>query len=231
MYCIKCGVKIADTEELCPLCGTKVYHPDFEREGNNIIYPKKKYPAPEEKALGMPIFLTVVFAIPLLTVLLCNLRFSSAITWSGIVAGALALLYIICVLPLWFQSPHPVIFVPCSFVATGLYLLYLNWVVDGKWFMSFAFPILGCIAIIIITVLVLLRYVRRGKLFVFGGAFIATGGMMLLLEFLMNVTFLSVPFIGWSFYPLMSLVLIGGFLIFLGISRPAREAMERLFFV
>lgn len=231
MYCVKCGVKLADTEKVCPLCGTKAYHPDImQGEGNNI-YPRRKYPAPEEKALGLPIFLTAVFLVPLLTVLVCDLRFSNAITWSGIVAGAMSLTYLMFVLPLWFKNPHPVIFVPCSFGAIGLYLFYLNWTVNGKWFLSFALPILGCVAVIVITVLVLLRYVRGGRLYIFGGAFIATGGMMLLMEFLMDITFVKVEFIGWSFYPLVSLALIGGVLIFLGICRPAREAMERKFFV
>jgi hypothetical protein len=55
--------------------------------------------------------------------------------------------------------------------------------------------------------------------------------MMLLMEFLLGITFEKIQFIGWSFYPMVSLVLIGGLLIFLGICRPAREAMERKFFV
>lgn len=231
MYCVKCGVKLADTEKLCPLCGTKVYHPDVMQGESNNIYPKRKYPTPEETVLGLPIFLTAVFLVPLLTVLVCDLRFSGAITWSGIVAGAMSLAYLMFVLPLWFKNPHPMIFVPCSFGAIGVYLLYLNWELDGDWFLSFALPVLGCVAVIVITVLVLLRYVCRGKLYIFGGAFIATGGMMLLMEFLMGITFANVDFIGWSFYPLVSLSLIGGILIFLGICRPAREAMERKFFV
>lgn len=231
MYCVKCGVKLGDTEKRCPLCGTKVYHPDIEQEECNPIYPKRTYPAPEEKALGLPIFLTAVFLVPLLTVLVCDLRFGGAITWSGIVAGAMSLAYLMLVLPLWFQKSHPVIFVPCSFGAIAVYLLYLNWYVKGRWFLSFAFPIVGCVAAIVITVLVLIRYVRGGRLYIFGGAFIATGGMMLLIEFLMDITFESVRFIGWSLYPLVSLGLIGGILIFLGICRPAREAMERRFFI
>ena len=231
MYCVKCGVKLADTEKMCPLCGTKVYYPDLTQGGSNNIYPKRKYPTPEEQALGLPIFLTAVFLVPLLTVLFCDLRFSDAITWSGIVAGAMSLIYLMFVLPLWFKNPHPVVFVPCSFGAIGLYLFYINWFVDGRWFLSFALPILGCIAIIVITVLVLLRYIRGGRLYIFGGAFIATGGMMLLMEFLMGITFENIDFLGWSFYPLVSLALIGGILIFLGICRPAREAMERKFFV
>lgn len=231
MYCVNCGVKLADTEKECPLCGVKAYHPNFVPGQEAAIYPKRKYPAPEGHPLGLPIFLTAVFLIPLLTVLFCDLRFSNAITWSGIVAGALVLTYVMFVLPLWFKAPHPMIFVPCSFGAIGLYLFYLNWATGGRWFLSFALPILGCIAVIVLTVLALVRYVRRGKLYFFGGACIATGAMMLLMEFLLDITFVSVEFIGWSFYPFVSLFLVGGLLIFLGICRPAREVMERKFFV
>ena len=231
MYCVKCGVKLADSEKFCPLCGTTAYHPEIERGEENNIYPKRKYPAPEEKALGIPIFFTAVFAVPLLTVLVCDLRFSGAITWSGIVAGALALLYVMLILPLWFRKPNPVIFVPCSFAAAGLYLFYLNWAFEGDWFLTFAFPILGCVAVIIVTTVTLLKYVKQGALYILGGAFIATGGMMLLMEFLLGLTFNGIQFIGWSFYPMVSLALIGGLLIFLGICRPAREAMERKFFI
>ena len=228
---MKCGVKLSDTEKICPLCGTKVYHPDITREEKNHIYPKRKYPSTEEKTLGLPIFFTAFFVIPLLTVLLCDLRFTGAITWSGIVSGALALLYVVFILPLWFRNPNPVIFVPSSFVAVGLYLFYINWVVEGDWFLSFALPILGCFMIIVVTTVTLMKYVPRGGLYIFGGAFMATGGMMLLMEFLLDLTFEKVRFIGWSFYPMVSLALIGGLLIFLGICRPAREAMERKFFV
>ena len=31
MYCVKCGVRLADTEKVCPLCATRVYHPDLEQ--------------------------------------------------------------------------------------------------------------------------------------------------------------------------------------------------------
>ncbi len=231
MYCAKCGVKLADTEKVCPLCGTTAYHPELAREEGNNIYPKRKYPASEEKALGLPIFLTAVFIVPLLTVLVCDLRFTGAVTWSGIVAGALLMLYVMGVLPMWFRHPNPVIFVPCSFAAVGLYVCYLNLFLDGDWFLSFAFPILGCIAIIVVTTVVLLKYVRRGALYIYGGAFMATGGMMLLMEFLLGITFEKISFIGWSFYPMVSLALIGGILVFMGICRPAREAVERKFFI
>lgn len=231
MYCVNCGVKLADTEKVCPLCGIKAYHPDVVRKECDSIYPKSKYPAPEEHPLGFPIFATAVFVLPFLMVLFCDLRFSHGITWSGFVMGALILLYVILILPLWFKSPHPVVFVPSGFGAAGLYLWYINFATAGNWFFSFAFPILGCVGVIVTTVVDLLCYVRKGKLYIFGGACIALGAMMILLEFLLDITFAGVDFIGWSFYPLVGLALVGGLLIFLGVCRPAREVVERKFFV
>lgn len=53
MYCVQCGVKLADTEVRCPLCGTRVFHPDIFREEGERLYPAQKYPwgtlLPEKK--------------------------------------------------------------------------------------------------------------------------------------------------------------------------------------
>ena len=44
MYCARCGVKLADTEQRCPLCGTKAYHPDIERPEVAPLYPEDFVP-------------------------------------------------------------------------------------------------------------------------------------------------------------------------------------------
>ncbi len=58
---------------------------------------------------------------------------------------------------------------------------------------------------------------------------LALGVFMPVLEGLLCIAF-QIPVTGWSVYPLTALFLLGGFLIFLGICRPAREAMRRKFF-
>jgi len=231
MFCIKCGVKLADTEKSCPLCGTRVYHPDLEQGEGELLYPKRSYPARDPHPLGLPIFATAVLLVPFIVVLLCDLRFSRTITWSGYVMGAILLVYEMFILPLWFRRRNPVIFVPCAFAAVGVYLLYVNFASGGNWFLSFAFPILGCVGVIVTTTVILLRYIKRGTLYIWGGAIIAFGAMMPLLEFLLYFTFEFKKMVGWAFYPLVSLGLIGGLLIFLAICRPAREVMERKFFI
>ena len=231
MYCVKCGVKLADSEKQCPLCQTLVFHPDITREEGEKLYPAARYPSYQVNHRSALVIVTTLFLMPLLISLLCDWRITGEITWSGYVAGALFVTYVSMVLPYWFRHPNPVIFVPCGFAAVGLFLLYISIATGGGWFLSFAFPITGGVALIITAVVTLLKYVRRGQLYIFGGAIIALGGMTVLAEYLSVITFGLDRFFGWSFYPLMVAVLLGGLLIFLAICRPARETMERKIFL
>lgn len=231
MYCIKCGVELCDGAEKCPLCKTRVFHPDFPLMEGEELYPKGKYPKKKRNLKVWQVLLTVAFVLPFIIVALCDLQYSRAITWSGFVMGALVLAYVSLILPLWFKKPNPVIFVPVSFFTAALYLLYINLVTDGDWFMTFAFPAVGAVGLTVTAVVTLMRYVPEGRFYIFGGASLMMGAVMLLLEFLMVLTFESVRFVGWSLYPMVTLILLGALLIFLGICRPARETMERKFFI
>lgn len=231
MYCVNCGVKLADTEKCCPLCGVAAYHPDILRQAAEPLYPGQRYPEPQVSSRGALVIVTTLFLLPLLITLMCDLQINGAVTWSGFVMGALLVGYAVFVLPFWFKRPNPVIFVPCSFAAVGLYLLYIDLVTGGNWFLSFAFPVTGGIGLIVTALVTLLRYVRRGRLYIIGGAGVALGAFMPLMEYLLYVTFRQPRFVGWSIYPLIALELLGGMLIFLGICRPARETMERKFFI
>lgn len=229
MYCIKCGVQLADTEKKCPLCNTIVYHPEFKQPAERPLYPSNKMPKSTSGSKALNGAMIILFLIPLFVCFAADLHMDGHLEWFGYVAGALILAYIVFVLPMWFRKINPVIFVPCDFVAIGLYLLYINLATDGTWFLSFALPVTGGLCLITCTVVTLLYYLRRGTLYIIGGAFMALGAFMLLIEFLMGMTF-HLRFIGWSIYPLCVLLLLGGLLIYLAINRAAREIMERKLF-
>ena len=48
MYCVNCGVELADSETVCPLCGTRVFHPDLPRKQAPSPYPADPHGKPEE---------------------------------------------------------------------------------------------------------------------------------------------------------------------------------------
>ncbi|MBE6886260.1 MAG: hypothetical protein E7486_04845 [Ruminococcaceae bacterium] len=229
MYCVKCGVKLADTEARCPLCNTVVFHPELEREPAQPLYPENRYPKNKGTSKAFHGVILILFFIPMLIAVMTNWQLEHQLSWYGIAVGGIALIYVIFALPFWFRNPNPVIFAPCSFGAIALYLWYINWYVAGSWFWSFALPITAALGLIVCAVITLSRYLKKGKLYIAGGAFMAFGAFLLLVEFLLAVTF-GVDFIGWSIYPLIVLVLFGGALVYLAINRAARETLERKLF-
>ena len=226
MYCINCGVKLAQGIDVCPLCDTKV---PVAVEEKSPLYPEKTKPAPEQSTFWGQMFLSILFFASAFTTLICDLNINGGITWSGFVVGAIVMTYLVFVLPFWFKNPNPVIFVPTSFLTVTAYLLLINEMTQGDWFFKFAFWLMLALTLIFSAFTTLLKYLKRGKLYIYGGMILALGALMPLCEYLLNNTFNFKP-VFWSLYPLTVLAFLGGFLIFLGICRPARETIERKFF-
>lgn len=230
MYCVKCGVKLADTEKICPLCETAVCFPE-ERPAADPLFPEGKAPKGRANTFFIMLSITIFCLLSMLTVLLTDLRSGGGVTWSAFVMGAIFMVYVCFILPFWFKKPNPVIFTPCGFASVAVYLMLISTVTAGGWFLSFALPVVVGITLIVTAVVTLTRYLHRGKLFVFGGASIALGLYMPIIELHMVNTFEGIRFVAWSFYPLIVLGLLGGWLIFVAAYRPAREALERIFFI
>lgn len=229
MYCVNCGVKLADTERSCPLCGTAVVRPSPSDNEARPTYPREKHPKLQANSRVLNGLYIIVFLFPLLMCFFSDFWSDRRLDWFGYVAGGVLVVYIALALPLWFRKPNPVIFVPCNFASVTLYLLYIDLATGGGWFLSFAFPIAGALCIIASAAVTLLRYVKRGLFYVLGGTAIALGGLILLIEFLMTITF-EYSFTGWSVYPLITLGLLGVCLLYLAINHSARERLHRKLF-
>lgn len=229
MYCINCGVKLEKSEDICPLCGTQVYHPHIKIDREKQLYPKDRIPEIKHRSKTFNGAVIIMFLIPIVVSFLADFHFDREIKWFGYVLGALIMSYTAFALPLWFEKPNPVIFTPCLIAEAMGYLLYINCITGGGWFLSFAFPVTGGFGIIVTAVVTLLYYLKKGKLYIWGGAFTLTGGFIVLIEFFMSITF-NIEFFGWSFYPFSVLVLLGGLMFYLAINKSAREVMERKLF-
>lgn len=233
MYCVQCGVELRKGAEKCPLCGLRVYHPELTEQPEPPPYPRR---AGEESVSrgGLLFLVSMPFVLPMLICLLTDLLLNGRIGWSGIVAVSLLAGYLIFCLPLWFRRPNPVIFFPVGMCAALGLCLYLCLAGGGRWFLPFAFPVGGAALLIAETVIVLLRYAvgerRHRALFVFGGALIAAGGLCVLIEFLLRVSF-GLAMRWWSLYPLTALTLLGLTLIAVGACRPLRLSLHKKFFL
>lgn len=229
MYCINCGVELADTEKVCPLCNTAVMHSVLKQPNVRPLYPKGSKTKLQKNSKTFHGILVMLFLLPMIICFFSDLQADGNLNWVGLVVGGLAVAYITFALPLWFRRANPVIFVPCDFAAAILFLLYINFWTDGNWFLSFALPISVAFGLITCAIVTLNHYLHNGKLYIFGGGSIAYGVLMILIEFLLTITF-DISFSGWSIYPLVALVMLGLILIYLAINSVARETIERKLF-
>ena len=228
MYCVKCGVELADSERKCPLCSTPVYFPGLP-ENPDRPYPEYVKTKDEMSPRGIMFIISVLFGIALIICLVCDLSLNSGINWSGYVIGGLVVAYTVMILPGWFKRPSPAVFAPVNFLAIALLLLYVDLTLGGGWFLPFALPIVAGAALIMCSVLILIYYLRMGYLYIFGGASIAVGVFSVLIEYLIHLNFSPVHRLYWSIFPLISLFLIGMMLIIIAIVRPFRESLKKIF--
>ena len=227
MYCVKCGVELHDSLKECPLCGTPVYYPDRKE----ALAPYPEFRAIKERVNPRGIYFIISFAFLIASVisLICDLNLGGGMTWSGFVVGGLLLFYIILILPGWFRRPSPAVFVPCDFLAIAVYLFYVELVTEGDWFFGFALPIVGGTALIVSSVAILIYYLKRGYLYIWGGAIIAFGLLSVMIEILLYVNLGLQITLFWSPYPLAAMFLIGLMLIIIALVKPFRESLRKIF--
>lgn len=230
MYCVNCGVKLADSETCCPLCGTVVYHPDLPRKDAAPAYPGSNRPRLKPVPKILPFFLTILVLLAAITVTAVDLSLSPGLSFGGYTLGSLGLCYVLFILPAWFRRPNPIFLILADTAAIEVFLLVIDLTNHGGWFMSFAFPVAGILGLILLVEAILLRYVPKGALYTLGGGFIALGGYTMLLEMFAVITFGGKMF-RWSIYTLSVLSALGLFLIFTGICRPWRELLRRKLFL
>lgn len=231
MYCVKCGVKLQENMEACPLCDTPVWNPDGTGgKGRRVSSYPEKMP-PRDKKSRRPALITLTVLVAFATVVetvICLLIYGS-LNWSGYVTGGVILSYIIVLLPFWFERPRAELLVPADHLAAALFVFYVCEKTGGQWFFSFALPIIVGTCVISTVMICIFKYVKKRRLFTLGVFYIVLGAFIILIEFLESITFNNKMF-RWSQFPFAGLAAIGILLLLIGTIRPLRSALEKFFF-
>ncbi len=215
----------------CPLCGTRVWEPDGI---SSSAVEEKNYPDTlprryRESRIPAVVAITVLCVLIAGVVLSVCFGLYGSLRWGGYVLCGLALFYVIAVLPCWFMKPKAEIFVPIDHAAIALYALFVCGKTGGRWFLSFAFPVIGICCIMVTALICVLKYVKHSRLFIFGGFLILFGCFTMLIEFFEHISFGTEMF-RWSLFAVSGFGAAGLFLIIAGTIRPLRQALEKKLF-
>ncbi|MBR2591859.1 MAG: zinc ribbon domain-containing protein [Oscillospiraceae bacterium] len=227
MYCVKCGVKLQDGVSSCPLCGTPVWNP--EQPVKEHTYPDYYPHAQKDSNRPFAIVMTVVCVMAIAVILTVCFSLYGTLNWGGYAIGGLLLFYVAVILPCWFRKPLVEVFVPVAHLAALLYTLFICLKTGGHWFMSFAFPVVLISCALFTAAACLIKHIRHGKFFIFGGFLLGLGGFTVLIEFFLHLTF-QVPMFRWSLYSLIGFTVTGGFLLLAGMIPALRRTIGKHFF-
>ncbi|MBO4562895.1 MAG: zinc ribbon domain-containing protein [Clostridia bacterium] len=142
-YCVNCGVELGTSERYCPLCGVEVNNPAAPFDENA----EKPFPSGAEQIRHRTVrvlaarVLSLLLAIPLLSVLLVDLVQDGRLTWSLIPAASIALLFMVAVFPCLFKKPKVWLFMLFGTLEAALFLFVLHTILGGNWLWLFALPI------------------------------------------------------------------------------------------
>ncbi len=228
MYCVKCGVRLQEGVEKCPLCDTPVHYLETEVPKSRETFPQN-YPIREHSYTAAAI-LSVICLISISILLVVCFNLYGRLSWGGYPVFGIMLFYVLFILPMWLPGVSRIVLIPINHIAIALYLLYINHYVQGNWFLSFAMPIciLSCIYHTVLTCI--LKYVRKGYYYIAGSFIIAAGASAVIIEFFQHITFGTRMFL-WSLYVLSCCFFIGMFFIIAGFVKPLQRYLNRRFFI
>ena len=226
-YCVKCGVELADSEQSCPLCGTKVLLPEGQQQtAREYPYPKQMEGMRHIDRRYLGALLSLLLLIPVLICLINDFISRTSLTWSVYVLAGAGLLFCIVFLPMLLPLNR---FLSLGIdLAAAALLLYLVAVRSGgDWFWHVALPVFGGMLYFFAA------WFRKERGLFLSLAFIcfAAGLYCSVVEVFLNLHLERLPLVTWSLYPLTSCGIVG--LAFLVLSRRKdwQDAIRKRLFI
>lgn len=232
-YCVNCGVELAPSEKNCPLCGVPVYNPakPFDPDAPKPYPEHLDLPRAKSRLRKIVLLTALILLIPIVLCLYSDWKADGVVTWSLVVSGGEALLFLVMFTPFWFSRYRPLL---CA-VIDGVGTLVFVWVVDyasnGGWYWTLGFPLTAAaVAAVCIMAAVLSREGHVG-FFIKTGTFLLLAGIYVpFVEYMLERS-QSLPFSGWSLYAAAPCIIIAIVSFVLNASREVKDQLKRRFFI
>ena len=229
-YCVNCGVELAPSEPVCPLCHTKVQNPrqPFDRKAPQPFPARLDLFRPQSDRGFAAAIITLVLLLPAAICLACDVAYTSSAGWSMLVIGATAMLWVFIV-PALFIRRHPILFGTILDTAALLGYLFIveHFAARGAWFLHLALPI-----VVLSAALFTLDYLLTAKLvhgrFRQGAAVLFTMPLLPLgIEIILDLYLQHTVTLQWSYFVAIPCLILALLLLLLGRRERFRTQMKK----
>lgn len=210
-YCVNCGVELAESEKVCPLCHTEVINPKAPWKEPRV----GPYPPRLERVLNridrkyVAAIVSILLEVPVFICILCDLLGDGALSWSGYVLASALLLLVWVVVPLYFSRFHGIQFLALDGLATLVFLAAVNLGVEGEWFLPLAAPVtLAAFGGVLLLIFFYRQPWGKSLLSRFSLALLVLAGFCLLVEVFVDLYALGRVSLEWSLFVLIPCLLL-----------------------
>lgn len=229
-YCVNCGVKLAASEEKCPLCNTVVINPNETGQDKKEGAYSPRFEDYSVRKINVKYLVQIILSIIGIGVLvqtLCDFLISFSISWSLYAIGAFGLL--VCfVLPVLVKIKSPYIATMIDLVAIALYIYMIALMTDGElWYYEFYLPLHLLSSIYVWCMVIFLRKKRRNYFRAGGASLLFVCLLLILIELLLDVFIVGKVYLIWSLCCAPLLLAIAVLLLIIAARPKLREEMSR----
>lgn len=231
-YCVNCGVELADSEKHCPLCQTEVINPKAPWQ-EPAERPYSRHVDTIMKRIDRRYFATLtalLLSIPCIITVLLDILTGGGLTWSAYVIGAVAVIYIVVLLPFFFRKYHAVIFLGADCAAVLLYLLFIETMIGGSWFLTLGLPLTVSASVCMLALALLFTHWKLSILVKTGAVLIAVGVFVVTAEMIISLDVYGALRFAWSFYALIPCAVLGAAAFVLEHRQNFKERVRRRLF-
>lgn len=228
-YCVNCGVELDKTLEKCPLCATKVYHP--QEEGAAIVeqtFPKKKGEVEKVSKKEGIIFVSVLSVTIAVTCALLNILVYNTSWWSVPVGGVCITLWVFFMAAIFCEKITVYGMLLLDAIAIGNCMFLISLITrNNLWFYDIGLPILGVsFGLLEISVFFSKKFpssLLTGTLYFF----VMTAGICVTIETVLDNYFRQAISLSWSAIVLTVCAIIVVFLILVLMMGRLRDTIRR----
>ena len=99
-YCVNCGVELERSLKKCPLCGVAVLNPlEKDAPEETPAFPQSRDELKKKDRTFWVGFFSIVYLVPIVTCVVCNLLFNPHSPWSAFVAAGILMLWVFTTSP------------------------------------------------------------------------------------------------------------------------------------
>ena len=228
-YCGNCGVKLKESEKVCPLCNTKVINPNNLKTEFIPAYSQNIEKTKKVNKKYLCFLITIILMGVTIITVLCNLIFTGNITWSIYVVASILFLNSKLSFVLFKNKFFP-LFIDLLTTETLIYVIaYLN---NGlHWFYYLVCPFIFIIWIYIILCTFVLSKKKYNLLRRFSVAFSFISVILLIIESCIDMYKYEKITINWSIYAILPIIIIGTILFLISYNRKLIEEIKQRIFI